>query len=659
MNHCRYKVVLLCLMMCFCNAINAQPDVQNLCKQTKVKSFQRTVAQKITSIPEEKHYDVLHVHLDITLNNTSVAISGNVTTTAKVVTDNFTTYVFELTTELNIDSIWINNLRASYSRNGDIVYAVPNSTFNKGDVFTARVFYGGAPSAGSVFFFQNALNNATFEKWSSPVTYTLSEPYTAKGWWPCKQSLKDKINTADIWITVADSLMAGSNGNLKKITQLPNGMKRYEWRTDYPMAYYLVSASVANYQDYSFTVPLPNRVNLPVQNFVYNRQGYLEENKKAIDSTANAILLYSKLFGVYPFYNEKYGHCLTPLFGGMEHQTMSTMGNFGSKLVSHELAHQWFGNNVTCASWQDIWLNEGFASYAEYLFAEEFWEKEHAKAYMQLMHKKVIEDTTANSSVYVPAKDTVNPYRVFHTGLSYLKPSAVIHSLRFVINNDDVFFDILKQYQIKYKDGNATTDEFKKLAEQISGVTLNDFFNQWIYGVGYPTYNLRWNQLGNDLMIVLEQKVNHPSVTPLYTMPIELKIRTNGGDTIIRIDNNQNVQEYRFTIAENVSSIEIDPNNWILNESEYSVRDFSLGLNTLTSNDIVAYPNPTSGSWYIARVEKNSEIYLTDITGKILWRATTINDYGMEVPAQQWRGMYILNIIDKSGTKRSINLIKL
>ncbi len=659
MQNCFYKLGLLSLMVLCWGTAFAQLSPTNYCKQGKMALFQRSLSKNTADIPEEANYDVLHVHLNLSMNNTSVSIAGYAVTTAQVVAETFSTYVFELTDELIIDSVLINNVAVPFNREGDIVSATLGTPLQKLDVFTAKVFYAGTPTAGTVFFFQQALNNVTAEEWGCPVTYTLSEPYTAKGWWPCKQYLSDKINTADIWITVPDSLMAGSNGMLKSVTTLPGNKKRFEWHTDYPTAYYLLSVSVGNYNDYSFDVTLPDGITLPVQNFLYNRPGYLEQYKTDIDSTANALFYFSELFGTYPFYKEKYGHCITPLFGGMEHQTMTTMGNFSSRLIAHELAHQWFGNNVTCASWQDIWLNEGFASYAEYLFAEKYWERANAQAYMQVIHDRVFEDTGMNGSIYVSAEDTLNPYRVFQSSYSYHKASAVIHSLRFLINDDDMFFGILKEYQRRYKDGNATTEQFIKLAADYSGVYLRSFFDQWIYGVGYPTYNLRWNQLGNTLILALEQKVNYPNKTALFTIPIELKVKTSKGDTVIRVFNDKLLQEYRFTISEAVMEVEVDPDNWVLNESEYSVRDLSLGVNSLTSKDIVVYPNPTNNGWYVAGVTANAQLRLTDITGKLLWSTTANNNYGIEIPRQEWRGIYILNVINESGQKRSVKLIKL
>ena len=447
---------------------------------------------------------------------------------------------------------------------------------------------------------------------------------------------------------------------LKNVTTLPNSRKRYEWHTDYPTAYYLLSATVADFKDYSFNAELPDGDKVLVQNFVFDRTGLLEQQQLNIDSTADMLYYFSELFGKYPYYKEKYGHCLSPLLGGMEHQTMSTMGNFRSGLVAHELAHQWFGNNVTCSSWQDIWLNEGFASYAEYLFVEEFWTTGQALNYMQKLHERVINDTSLISSVYVPAADTLNPYRVFYSRLSYDKAAAVIHSLRFVINNDKLFFDVLRKYQKEFAEGNATTEQFKDLVEKYSAKDLTDFFNQWIYGAGYPVYSLRWNQLGSKLIIAVAQKAKYDGKTPLYKTPVEFKVTTTNGEQVVRFVNDKNDQEYQLVVEGTVTGVELDPNNWLLNETEFSVRDLSLGVNALTSDGIFVYPNPAIDKWHIVGVKKGSRVHLCDFSGKVLWRKEIPTNYGVEVPAGNlMRGVYILHILDNNGQKKTKKLIKL
>lgn len=649
-------VVLLWLLMTMSKANAQDVDRFHHCSKQKISAYRHSAKTTVAS-PEEEKYDVKHVHLDLAMDNISVKLSGNAITTAMVLEPNFSLYVCELNPLLIIDSVFINNTKATFSRTGNIVNVFCPAVLQTGAVFTAQIYYGGTPEAGTVFALQNGMNNAIAEPWGNNVTYTLSQPYNAKDWWPCKQSLQDKVDSADIWITVPDSLMAGSNGLLKQVTPMPGNKKRFEWKTNYPTSYYLFSVAVAAYSDYSFTTTLPDGTKLPVQNFIYNKPGVLDEHKKGIDSTADMLYYYSELFGTYPFYKEKYGHCMAPLFGGMEHQTMTTLLHFRSPLVAHELAHQWFGDYVTCATWQDIWINEGFASYAEYLHAEKFWSAANAYNYMQQVHSKILRDTNMRGSVYVPATDTTNIYRVFDSRLSYQKGSAVLHSLRYYINKDEVFFNILRTFLQAHAFANANTEDFKKIAEQVSGMDLDVFFAEWMYGEGYPEYQVTWNQTNNTLFLQLEQQTTVPSSVPFYHMPVEVLITFTDGDTLLRMDNDSSKQLYTFKAERKIINIEFDPRNGILNE-ETVTRDLKLGLEANFGTNVGVFPNPTTDEWKIVNLDPEADMILTDMSGKVLWSGRA-NNIGMAISASSYaRGMYLLHITG-AGKKITKRLAKL
>lgn len=649
-------IILMLLLSARC--VFAQQAAMNQCKDSKIGAYIRSAAKTTVADLAENNYDVKHIHIDVSVSNQSVAISGKVTTTAEVVALEMDTYVFELNQKLAIDSVIIDGQKLSFTRQDDIVRVALPAFLFLGNIFKATVYYSGVPDAGSVFFFQSGMNNAENERNGSKLTYTLSEPYRAKDWWPCKQSLRDKVDSADIWITVPDSLKAGSNGVLQNITLLPGNMSRYEWKTNYPTAYYLFSLAVGNYTEYTYNVTLQGGKQFPVQNYIYNVPGELDEQKAGMDSTGMMLQYFSELFGDYPFYNEKYGHCMTPVFGGMEHQTMTTIRHFGTPLVSHELAHQWFGNNVTCATWQDIWLNEGMASYCEYLFGEKFWHPEIAAAYMQRVHNIVLNDTNVGGSIYVPAVDTLNPYRVFDGRLSYSKASAVLHMLRFVINNDDVFFNILQQYNQNFAFGNATTNDFIQLAQGVSGVNLNPFFKEWIFGEGYPTYNIKWNQVDDNIYLKVEQSTSVPNSVPFFSTPYEIELQTNSGSDIRRLELRNNIQEYVIPANEEVQGLLFDPKNWLLNKQEI-VRDYSYGLEAVPSGAIIVRPNPTNERWIVQGVTPGMQLYLYDLNGQIV-RVVPVEEYGAEIYATGLsRGVYILKVLNGKEEVRTIKLVKI
>ncbi|HEY9177038.1 MAG TPA: M1 family aminopeptidase [Flavipsychrobacter sp.] len=626
------------------------------CAQGKLKEH-RQMAKATVASPEEEKYDVLHVHLDIAMDNQSVAVSGSAITTAKVLENNFALYVFELNRLLIVDSVFINGQKAKVERANDVANVFMPVVLQRGAVFIAKVYYHGLPETGTVFTFQSGMNNALTEDWNSRVTYSLSEPYYSKDWWPCKQSLKDKVDSAEIWITVPDSLKAGSNGLLQQVTPMPGNKSRYEWKTKYPMAYYLLSVAIGNYTDYSFTKLLPGGESVLVQNYVYSHPNLMDTYKGGIDSTGEMLYFFSELFGTYPFYEEKYGHCMAPVFGGMEHQTMTTLQHFRYPLVAHELAHQWFGNDVTCATWRDIWINEGFASYAEYLFTERYKGDQAAYNYMLRVHERIFSDTNTGGSIYLPESDTANPHRIFDSRLSYLKPSVVLHTLRFYINDDNLFFDVLRTFLERYAGGNAGTEDFKQVAEEISGMDLDKFFAQWIYGEGYPVYDIRWNHVDGKLLLAIQQQGTDPESVPYFDIPVEIKILSPAGDTIIRLGSGM-TQSTFMQVARVVEDIVFDPHNTILDKAMVK-RDYTLGISH-PAEGLFVYPNPATSSWNILNTREGDELLLSDINGRIVWRKRMTDNLGTSIPAGglAW-GVYILHVTNGGNKLTSKKLVRL
>jgi aminopeptidase N len=281
----------------------------------------------------------------------------------------------------------------------------------------------------------------------------LSESYQAREWFPAKQLLNDKIDSTDIWITTDLFFKAGSNGLLKQVVDLPGNRRQYQWSCRYPMNYYMPCIAVGNYLEYrNYAKPAALRGDsILVLHYIVDNQAYFNSVKPDLDKTPAFIEKFSELYGLYPFFKEKYGHVQANIGGGMEHQTMSTMAGFDPNLVSHELAHQWFGDNVTCASWSDIWLNESFATYSSQLMREKLPAlfPESAAANLINLHNNVM--SAPGGSVYVPPAESYNEGRIFNSRLSYNKGAAVVHNLRFEMQSDTLFFNTLKTYQQRFK----------------------------------------------------------------------------------------------------------------------------------------------------------------------------------------------------------------
>jgi len=606
--------------------------------------------------PLVHNYDVTFYHLDIEVSHTSVQVGGTVHIHGKVVAPILDVFAFELIPALTISQFQFNGVNYSdFSRVGDNVL-FPIAPLQQGSSFVASITYAGTPPTGGFF---RGVTNAFSNQWQKSVTWTLSEPFGAKEWFPVKQVLTDKADSVWVFLTSPAGTMAGSQGLLTNTVQLPNNKIRYEWKSKYPIVYYLISFAVSDYQEYNIYAK-PSAMNgdsLLIQNFIYNHPNYLPQQKNNIDATVPMMELFSDLFTLYPFYEEKYGHCITQLGGGMEHQTMSTMGSFSFNLIAHELGHMWFGDNVTCATWSDIWINEGFATYSNFLAQEMLNGWSAGQSFMISTQNNVISQT--GGSVYIPPSE-INPnniWRIFNGRLSYDKGAAIIHVLRHEINNDSLFFAAMQNFQIQFADSVATGEDFKMVAEQTTGMDLTQFFQQWYYGEGYPRYAIEWYNAGNNLHLNVTQTPS--SSTPLFKMTMTYRINfTDGSHQLIRLFQDANLKQFVIPVDKQVSGIQVDPENYtfervlsiVVGQSENNKETyFSMG------------PNPANDEVFIYLPETNAEamtIEVTDLSGRLLMKSFTQGAITVLQLSALKAGTYLVRISNNGTIQHTRKLVK-
>ena len=308
-------------------------------------------------------YDVHYLKLNLTVTPASNYISGSCSYKVTI-NQTLDTFALEFKDNMTLDSVYINGNKSPFIRSSNHVYVKFNSPILPGNELTASYYYKGAVINGLAFGSDT----------SSGLTFaaTVSESFQAREWFPAKQLLNDKIDSADIWLTTPTPYVAGANGLLKAIVNVSPGFRQFQWSTKYPMSYYMPCFATGNYIDYrNYAKPLAmGGDSILIQHLVSDKPNYFNSIKSNLDKTPVFLEKFSELFTLYPFHKEKYGHLHANIGGGMEHQTMSTMQSFGLEIIAHELGHQWFGDNVTCKGWQDIWLNEGFATYSAYLMRE-------------------------------------------------------------------------------------------------------------------------------------------------------------------------------------------------------------------------------------------------------------------------------------------------
>lgn len=638
------KLVSLVSILLIGLTVTAQHGAHHCSRLKSHSSFSqsRSNALSLDYIALTEEYDVHFYFLDVNLERTSTDISGVVEIHGTSKVDMLDTVLFELHDDLTINSILVDGIvNTAYTRVGSAVI-IP-SNYSNGDNFVITVDYAGTPPNGaSNPLGGGGMTNGTSGSWGNQVTWTLSEPFSAFEWFPCKQSLTDKADSVYVYVTTDSTNMAGSNGVLTNVVDLGNGKERYEWESKYPIDYYLISIAVAEYIEYNvFANPAGATNPIKIQNFIYNNPATLPNFQNEIDNTADFLEYFSEIFGMYPFENEKYGHCMAPLSGGMEHQTMTTQGWFEDGLTAHELGHQWWGDNVTCATWADIWLNEGFATYSDYLMVEHFQSQSNAINQMNDLHSSVMSQN--GGAVYV--EDSLNTGRIFSGRLTYNKGASIVHTLRFLINDDVTFFNILKSYQTTFTDSTARLNDFKLIAETISGLDLTNFFNEWYYGEGFPTYSAEWNKVGDDVIIELSHTTSMPNVTSLFTNNIQIKVTgTSGLEEVVIFPINANTVSLNLPFSEDVQSIEIDPNNWIVNQigsiSE-NVDLVSVGEKDL---DISVYPNPVSNELFINNVNGMGLMQLFDINGREIKSVNLDNGLNSISVKGMAKGVYVLKL---------------
>jgi aminopeptidase N len=581
----------------------------------------------------EFNYDVKYYRTYWRIDPNQYYISGWVTMYFKSLVDGFNTLGIDLAHRLQVDSILFHKGKQAYSEDtaSDELLISLKTPLAKGQLDSIQVFYHGLPAIENKAFNLQVHANV-------PDLWTLSEPYGSKDWWPCKQSLSDKADSLDVYVQTTRGNKVASNGLLVE-TYPADTFIVYHWKHRYPITPYLVGIAVTNYAVYKQYAHIGGTDSLLMLNYVYPEDSAgLAEQGKPLPSIME---LFSKLFGPYPFAKEKYGQAQFDYYGGMEHQTMTFVVDFRFDLIAHELAHHWFGDKVTCASWQDIWLNEGWAKYCEGIS-----EKYIYGSWNEWVKDNIIHASARNDlSVFVA--DTSSSDRLFQFESTYCKGGLVHHMLHYMLG--DTFFAAVRYYldDPKLAYGFAHTADYKNDLEQFSGVNLDTFFQEWVYGKGFPNYTIGWNSTSSRLHISLSQQTAEPSSVPFFHTPVPIRLWSNGKSRDIKLYVNAQQQEFEFNISAKVDSIQADPDLWLF--AHYDLRNLA--------NPIGLFPNPANTqinlSFSSGYINKNASLEVYDVTGKVVYRQDNITENFLTLDINTWHnGLYIVHY--KTGSNNFI-----
>jgi aminopeptidase N len=608
----------------------------------------------------ETKYDVKQYILDLQISNSSTVISGNVTINSIVSATSMDTFVVDLIdtilagqTYMVVDSVFVNGVSNIFQHTNELVFVPLVTAILQNQSFSVQIYYHGNGNAIS----QTNGNGISKYSYTGKIhTCTFSETNWSKVWWPCKQDLTDKADSVTFYITTDSTNKSGSNGILKSTAFLSGGKVKYKWETKYPTDFYLISFTVGPLTEYNTYAPLPGGLDsVLLQNLLFPGSSYYQTHLKVINKTKQLIYLYSQLIGTYPFKNEKYGYCIvgTPL-GAMEHQTMCTIGymamdttamsyggNYYFWYVAHELGHQWFGDYVSCAAWNYMWLGEGFASYMEYAALQNLESQTKADLWIQNAHTEVM--SIPGGSVYVPDSLVSDENNVFDYRLLYKKGPSILHIMRYEINNDSLFYAVLRNYLSAYANSVATADDFKLVAETTTGINFTDYFNQWYYGEGYPSFHINWNQ-SNDTITIISNQTTSTSTTPLFKTHFDLKIHYSTGDTIVRLFQGLNNETYKIYFPEVVTSIEVDPNFWLIQKSFINT-----GIEEINfSSSFCIFPNPANNKITISNngfSSKETLVSVFNMQGQQMMSAQFKNQNTIELDVSRLtKGIYIVKI---------------
>ena len=580
-------------------------------------------------------FDLVYQRMEWEINPNVRYIKGNVASYFTSQIENLTEIEFDLNDTMRVDSVIQHKQKIEFTHEENKLMIKLAKPLTKLQFDSLQVYYQGEPGNTGFEAFANGVHSGI------PIIWTLSEPYGAMEWWPCKQSLLDKIDSIDVIVISLDSFITASNGILIS-DKVENGLRKMHWKHRHPIATYLVAIATTNYATYSDWLDLEDGRKIEILNFVYPEN--LEKAKGETPVTSEFIQLYNQLIGEYPFANEKYGHAQFGWGGGMEHQTMSFMYNFNYELVAHELAHQWFGDYITCRSWHDIWLNEGFATFLTGLVYENLQDGYWYPNWKKTNLTRIISKT--DGSVYV--KDTTDINTIFSSRLSYSKGAYLLHMLRWIIG-DNNFFQGMKSYfnDPEIAHGFASTNQFIKHMETAGDTILAEFLNDWFYGEGYPVYSAEFTPVNEGLLkISLSQTQSNSSVN-FFEMPVPVRLyNAENKDSIdFRLDNTTNYQEFIVNVDFPVSKLKIDPDLWLISKTSKIVNV----IDNPSINKIFVYPNPFNKSFSIqiptGQQLISLEIFSTE--GKRLkqYFENNTNFYRPEVA----KGMYILKVKTTGG----------
>lgn len=576
-------------------------------------------------------YDVLKYELNINIPMTERSLEGRNKITCRSMIDGLNDAVLHSHT-LTIDSIKVDGTVTGYSAGGETLVVNLPQTYNTGDLFIIEIGYHGSwsvtPSQEGFVYYPKNYNANT----KHSIAYTLGEPWEARTWMPCYDEPYDKADSGCvISVTLPDTFVVCANGELIDVTNNPDDTKTFTWQENYPIATYLMHFGASRFAQWSDWYYSASGDTVETRHFMWPEDS--AQSVIAFQYLPMAMALFDSMYGSYPF--DRYGQDVVYPYawGGMEHQEMTTIHrnwvlNQSENGMAHELAHMWWGDMVTCVDFRNIWLNEGFATYSD---ANYNWTRWGYGNFIGTMQSRANSYFSADASNRHPLYDPPSGW-MFSWGYTYCKASWVVHMLRSLDQN--LFFQAVQAYSDSFKYDVASTDDLNRVVSGVYGTDLTWFFDEWVYDQGHPEYDIYWScsSSGGDYLVwinIVQTQTNAPSV---FHMPVQILLHTTGNDTLLNIPISMSPQYVEYTVSDSVTSIDFDPDYWILKKYDVYYGIEEVTQNNPGYNGIHLLSNPTRSPQieYVINQTSDVEIIIYDTSGRL---ARTI-DCGKRAPGR-------------------------
>lgn len=504
---------------------------------------------------QQHNYDVTYYGLDVSFNSHEKSISGQLQFQARSLSDDLNEIELDLHPSMNVDSVTAAAVSFKHIDDKLIIKLYRDYTIDQ--MINFSVFYTGTPenpeSVDSPLGFYRTGKNY--------VIRTESSPYYAHTWWPCKDNPADKADSADVRVTVDQQLIAASNGKLVNIDENDDQTVTYHWKITHPIATYLLTISISDYNVVSDYYVNSACDSLKLQYYLFRNRD--EKQIIPFDTIKNMIQILEKYYGPYPFYEEKYGMTeYITRWAAMEYQTLSCFSSYAiedEETILHELSHQWWGDCVSPANFHHTWISEGLAVYSEALY----WGEVNGEQYYHKHFKDLFAAYDENDVLY---RRTLDKPKEIYPLIIYHKGAWIFHTLRHVVG-DSVFWEGLREFRNRYEYSAATTEDLQQVFEAVAHQSLDWFFAQWIYKPSFPEYNYGWTQKkisrGYKITAFLDR------IKTDFIMPIDVAFYTDSSviSDVIWVKDSTTV--FEFTSPCPVKKFVPDPGNWVLAKFHY------------------------------------------------------------------------------------------